>query len=190
MAWYKIHHACDHTCESQLYGREIEREKEIDRQTKLDCPACAKAKWIEQHKGDPPTAVVRKIPPRRPNSRIADVEIIVVRSFSIRDELKARGYRFGEFALNPDLFAGMQFAMRSRPYAVEEFRRVSKLTKGWAIILEASAETEDDLAELVERFKVEIFFLGKLGCQIEEKIKTDPFQLAGSSFMEGRPDLI
>jgi hypothetical protein len=43
MAKYRIHHACGHETEIQLFGKISDREREIARLEKAECPACRAA---------------------------------------------------------------------------------------------------------------------------------------------------
>lgn len=188
MAWQTINHTCGHSSEDQFYGPSREREARLAREERKECPACSKARWIKEHANDCPEAIVRRIPPGSKAPATYRVEIIVTKSWKIRDGLKERGYKFGEFCLSKDAFAGLAGISRFR-MGMDEFRRTQVLTKGWGLILASDSPREDSCTRLIERFKAEIIWLGEAGCAIIEKINTDEFQQCAASLNEGRPDL-
>lgn len=187
MAWQKINHSCGHSSELQLYGPQHGRDNEAARRAKSLCPACAKTQWIASRKGLAPNALVRRIPPAKVAPGWHRVEIIAYgNTFPRKDELKERGYRFGEFELRSDIFA-LLGAVRLVTGAAEiRFHG----TKGWAKIIAAKDSSDVAGTALVADFKSEICWLGAAGFQIiERNIRTDPFYVCAASLCEGRADL-
>ena len=182
MAWENITYKCGHAKEEKMFGPGRERQRKIEAAKSRLCPDC----WRRERENNPPNPIahVRRIPPGKSNLSLYRIEIIVTESFSIKDELKARGYRFSEYDLDPNSFAGLMIASRGN-----FFDFLSRPTKAWGLILEALAS--DDAQKLCDRFKDEVAWLASVGCQIAEKnISADGFYLASASLKEGRSDLL
>jgi hypothetical protein len=97
MAWNTINHSCGHTSTIQLYGPTKERERAVAYREQQECPTCwGKAKRAADEKAGPLiTARVYGEGEKR------TLEIVFTRStFAIKDTLKARGYRFGEYTVS------------------------------------------------------------------------------------------
>jgi hypothetical protein len=97
MARYTLIHACGHESTAQLVGPREKRQRIIESRERGDCPEC----WRPKQRALPPEVTLRR-------AGDGQVEVIVTRSYEVREELRQRGYRYGEFSIekNPGLFLG------------------------------------------------------------------------------------
>jgi hypothetical protein len=149
MAWTTINHSCGHTSTVQLYGPGKERDRTVAYRASQDCPQCwSKAKKIADEKAGPLiTARVYGDGPKR------TLEIVFTRcTFPIKDLLKARGYKFGEYTVSRGFLDLM-----ARP------------DKGWAKAMRCSdtVTTDAEIAWLTERITVD-----KWEAHIQDAIST------------------
>ena len=162
MAWTTINHSCGHTSTVQLYGPGKERDRTVAYRASQECPQCwSKAKKIADEKAGPliTTRVYGDGPKRT-------LEIIFTRStFPIKDMLKARGYKFGEYTVSRGFLNLM-----ARP------------DKGWAKAMRYSdaAAIDAEIAWLAERITID-----KWEAHIQDAIST-----MMASVAEGRADLV
>ena len=162
MAWTTINHSCGHTSAVQLYGPEKERDRTVAYRASQDCPQCwSKTKRAADEASGPLiTARVYGDGPKR------TLEIVFTRStFPIKDMLKARGYKFGEYTVSRGFLDLM-----ARP------------DKGWAKAMRCSdtVTTGTELAWLAECITVD-----KWEAHIQDAIST-----MMASVSEGRGELI
>jgi hypothetical protein len=162
MAWTTINHSCGHTSTVQLYGPGKERDRTVAYRASQDCPQCwGKAKRADDEaKGPLITSRVYGDGVKR------TLEIVFTRStYPIKDMLKARGYRFGEYTVSRGFLNLM-----ARP------------DKGWAkaILCSDVAATDAEIAWLVEHINAD-----KWEAHVQDAIST-----MMASIAEGRSDLV
>jgi hypothetical protein len=116
------------------------------------------------------------------------LEVIAVGgTFEIRDILKARGYRFGRSneALKGGVDVGELFAMsRGELIDPESFNRRTMGSPGWSRIFESS----DPMKEW-EAMQAELAWALSQGWECYSRPRSAS-EIAASSFLEGRPDLL
>ena len=161
MAWTTINHSCGHTSTVQLYGPGKERDRTVAYRERGVCPQCwSKSKKIADEKAGPLiTARVYGEGEKR------TLEIVFTRStYPIKDMLKARGYKFGEYTISRGFLDLM-----ARP------------DKGWAKTMRCSdTATDAEIAWLAERITVD-----KWEAHIQDSIST-----MFASLTEGRPEMV
>ena len=129
MANYDVQHTCGHTVAHQLYGPTVDRKRKITWLKSQSCGACwNKAKHAEDDAAGP-LVTVRVISGSDGNRAL---EIIATRStFGIKDLLKERGYKFGEFTIGNGF---LDLAARGE--------------KGWHLICQGPAAAEQYCGEI------------------------------------------
>lgn len=94
MAWSTINHICGHTSTVQLYGPSKDRERTVAYRSTQNCPSCWAEAKREADKQAGPLVTIRVFGEGEKRS----IEFVFTRStYDIKDTLKARGYRFGEY---------------------------------------------------------------------------------------------
>lgn len=94
MAWQTITYKCGHEDSVQLYGPYKDRDSKAEWMAQGVCPACYKEQMQAKRKAEGPAFAVR----RSSNSIIIEC---YQESYGIKDELKARGYRFNDQVIIP-----------------------------------------------------------------------------------------
>ncbi len=159
MAWYEIEYSCGHTVRQQQYGKGAERERYRDWAAKSGtCPECFKAqKSLEKPKFA---------------ARLCEggCEIYCYsNSFAIKDTLKKRGYKFGEYsAPNAGMIAlGIAYTGRGT---------LKPPNKGWGITWLT-----------YEMIALEMAWVANQGFELRVQNTTSSIL---QSVLEGRPDLL
>lgn len=103
MAKYQIDFSCGHTEQRELYGPTKERQRKIEYfERSGDCTECYKARMRAQKDAEGPVIQLRW---RRGDNALA--EFVVFNSFSVKDTLKARGYKFSYDYMRDGSFLNM-----------------------------------------------------------------------------------
>ncbi|MCI0696760.1 hypothetical protein L0337_32740 [candidate division KSB1 bacterium] len=90
MAKYQINFSCGHDEQRELFGATKERQRKIEYFEQYgDCSACFKKRKESEREAEGPVVQVRA---RKGDPAL--IEFVVFNSFSVKDALKARGYRF------------------------------------------------------------------------------------------------
>lgn len=89
MAYHTVMHSCGHAQKHRLFGSATQRESKVEWLEEQLCKDC----WLAQQPDPVPEIWIRPAGEQ--------TEIIVLRSFHIKDILKSRGYRYGRFWIGP-----------------------------------------------------------------------------------------
>lgn len=152
MAKYDVAHTCGHTQTYDLVGKSIDRERKIKWLGTETCTACKRA-------AETPIAYVQET--------VNGPEVFVVHAFGVKDGLKARGYKFGEYIVKaPD-----------RPVDLQKLM-IYGGTKGWGKVF---ASEDALIAELEYLASIDI----PMALHLMDRVQT-----AMAALFTGRPDLI
>jgi hypothetical protein len=189
MAKYTILHACGHTSQRTLWGREVDRQKILKQRAAENCPRC----YGEAQKALGPCFTVRIAGPGPnhpllPNGhKIRRIEVIAYRAtYEIRDELKVRGYKFQE-AFNLGGFGLGDLMISAR--GLNDPQSVPKGSPGWSKLIDPWPGTPADIQRAIEAMNLELIWAGQHGWEIIQRKRERGDNLA-DSFLEGREDLL
>jgi len=158
MAQYTIKRSCGHEEKITLFGKQKDRDWRMGQEREKKCLACWKK--AKEDNPDPPQAILRKT--------TQGVEIVVLKSFEIKDQLKERGYHYKD-----DLY----ISEMAGPMGI---LGMGSGQKGWVKIINEEGP-----------LMAEVDFLEGVRAQI--KIRQEPgATLAGmfEALLEGRPEFL
>lgn len=158
MAKYTITHSCGHSQTHQLYGPMDERDRTIAYRESQPCTSCWSAAKRQEDDAAGPLITFRRIQGRTGPA----IEIIATRStYRVKDTLKARGYRYGEYMIAQGV---MDLLARG--------------DKGWARVIPCTRNAD---------IKAEADWCKSQGWEMRVQ---DTVSTMMASLAEGRPDLL
>jgi hypothetical protein len=153
MAKYDVEHSCGHTQVHQLFGKHTDRDRKIEWLETQECTEC----WKKSKRAGGPKFLARKT---QNGIELACYE----NSFDIKENLKARGWKFSRQVPNGKIGIAGVLALTASP-----------VVAGWSTILSADQAEKEIKWILEQQYELRL-----------EDVVTSLFK----SVLEGRPDLI